>query len=97
MRGIYKEGSPESNRFGDQYFTTVWNQIEGALGYQLGLPMLILKERKLVPEGLLDSGVHTWQVLKVDPSNPYELRENSLKGYFDQWISEVNRHYYKST
>jgi hypothetical protein len=41
----------------DQWFTSPWSQIEPAMAYQLGLPILILRENKVVDEGILERGV----------------------------------------
>lgn len=41
----------------DQWFTSPYCQIEPAMAYQLGLPILILREAGVAEEGLLERGV----------------------------------------
>jgi hypothetical protein len=41
----------------DQWLTSPWAHIEPAMAYQLGLPILLLKEQGVIEEGLLQKGV----------------------------------------
>jgi hypothetical protein len=41
----------------DQWLTSPWAHIEPAMAYQIGLPILILRERGVIEEGLLQKGV----------------------------------------
>jgi hypothetical protein len=41
----------------DVWFTSPWSQIEPAMAYQIGLPVLILRERGVLDEGILERGV----------------------------------------
>lgn len=41
----------------DQWLTSPYSQIEPAMAYQIGLPVLILREAGVIPEGLLEQGV----------------------------------------
>jgi hypothetical protein len=48
---------PDSGRqaaTGGRDLPTVWNQIEAAMAFELGLPTLVLLEERLHPEGLLN-------------------------------------------
>lgn len=38
------------------WFTSPYSQIEPAMAYQIGLPILIVRERGVVPEGVLEPG-----------------------------------------
>lgn len=40
-----------------QWLTTPWAQIEPAMAYQLGLPVLILREKGVLADGILERGV----------------------------------------
>ncbi|AGZ39469.1 hypothetical protein [Actinoplanes friuliensis] len=40
-----------------RWTTSPWSQIEPAMAYQLGLPILILREEGVIPEGMLQRGV----------------------------------------
>jgi hypothetical protein len=39
------------------WLTSPWSQIEAAMAYQIGLPILILRENKVVEEGILEKGI----------------------------------------
>jgi hypothetical protein len=92
--GIYKEGSSEQNVIADQFFTTVWVQMEAAMAYQLELPLLIMKDAKLVAEGMFDPGIHGWMIIKVNPLEPKEIGQEPIKEFIDGWIESVHKLYY---
>ena len=41
----------------EQYFTSPWCQIEPAMAFQIGLPVLIFREKGVRAEGILEKGV----------------------------------------
>ena len=41
----------------DGWLTSPWSQIEPAMAYQLGLPILILREQGVLAEGVLEKGI----------------------------------------
>lgn len=41
----------------DVWLTSPWSQIEPAMAYQIGLPVLILREKGVLAEGILERGV----------------------------------------
>lgn len=91
--GTYRRGSKEQKNFKDQYFATVWTQLEGAMAYQLGLPLLILKEKKLVAEGMFDPQIHEWRVNNINLDDPGELFRNPLKALINTWVQDVQTFY----
>lgn len=94
VKGIYREGSDREEHSNDQYFTTIWTQIEAAMAYQLDLPLLILKEMKVKDEGMFDPGIHDWMVIRIDPMVPNDIKRDPLKAIIESWIEEVKRNYY---
>ncbi len=95
--GVYKENSASERIVGDQYFATVWTHIEAAMAYQLELPLLILKEEKLVAEGMFDPGIHEWMIVRINSQEPDELKQDPIKGFIDSYIEAVKRCYYTKT
>ncbi|MFH0816260.1 MAG: hypothetical protein V1934_05545 [Methanobacteriota archaeon] len=93
-KGTYKEYSASGKVVNDQYFVTVWTQIEAAMAYQLELPLLILKDDRLVAEGMLDPGIHEWVIVRINPENPDELKRDPIKAFIDSWIEAVRKCYY---
>lgn len=47
----------EESEMNDIWLTSPYCQIEPAMAYQLGLPILILREKGVISEGLLEKGV----------------------------------------
>ena len=57
------------------WLTTPWSHIEPAMAYQLGLPVLILRERGVLDDGILERGVLGLYLPECD-------LEKSLDDYF---------------
>lgn len=66
---------------------TVWNQIEATMAHQLGLPLLVLVEKGLRSEGLLESR-YDWMVewIELDPAT---LQRNPCLGMVKDWAKRV--------
>jgi len=47
----------EESKIRNMWLTSPYCQIEPAMAYQLGLPILILRETGIIPEGLFEKGV----------------------------------------
>lgn len=54
------------------WYTSPFCQIEPAMAYQLGLPVLILREREVVADGLLEQGVIGLFMPEFDLDTPVE-------------------------
>ena len=66
---------------------TVWTQIEAAMAYTLGHPLLAIVESGLRPEGFLEEG-YEWYIEWLD-LNPRSLREPTFLEAFNQWQERV--------
>lgn len=62
----------------DLWLTSPWSQIEAAMAYQIGLPILILREKGVLDDGILERGVLGLYMPEFD-------LENSI----DQYLSSV--------
>jgi len=69
---------------------TVWNQIEGAMAYNLSLPMLVLVESGLRIEGMLESGYDCY-VQKVALDRGTFLSPEFI-GIFNDWKDRCLSH-----
>lgn len=70
-------------------FPTAWNQIEAAMAYEKGLPLLVIAEERLRREALLDSGNDIKPYL-----TPLDLaigRSDGFQGYLRSWKEDVER------
>ncbi len=76
-----KDGSDKP--MSDVRITTVWNQIEAAMGYTRDLPLLVIAEHGLLDDGLME-GRYDWKVYWTDFSSD-QLQSESFAGYLDSW------------
>jgi hypothetical protein len=72
---------------------TVWNQIEAAIAYAHDHPLLVIVEKGLRKEGLLETG-YDWYVQWVDIDAKL-LHEREFSGVFNDWKERVEK--YKSS
>ena len=81
----------EQHELRDVWFTSPWAQIEPAMAYQLGLPILILKESKVVADGILERGVAGTYMPEFDVDDPTEeyLASNEWHQLIRQWEGHV--------
>jgi hypothetical protein len=70
-------------------FPTAWNQIEAAMAYEKGLPLLVVAEKRLRREALLDSANDVrpfWTEL-----DPAIGRSDGFQGYLRSWKEDVEQ------
>jgi hypothetical protein len=71
--GYEKEHSKESKELVHKYSSSPWIQIEAGMAFQANLPLLILKEDKVYPEGILDPQISDSFIFQ------FELKKSSKK------------------
>lgn len=73
VAGIDYPLGPSPNSFRGRYLATAWTQLEGAMAFQLGHPLLLLKQEEVAPEGILDPAGSGLLVctFALDESNPH--------------------------
>lgn len=84
---IEKRGSSKETRLQKLNLPTVWNQIEAAMAYTLGHPLLVLVEDGLKYEGLLEPN-YDWYVLYIDPEDNL-LTSKEFQMVFSDWKRRV--------
>ncbi|HEX8396782.1 MAG TPA: hypothetical protein VF644_05115 [Pyrinomonadaceae bacterium] len=77
-----------------KWFTSPWSQIEPAMAYQLGLPILLLREQGVIDEGLLERGVVGLYMPEFDLSHSLDdyfnsLEWNSMIGQWEGYVRTV--------
>lgn len=78
----------------NSWLTSPWAQIEPAMAYQLGLPVLILREKDVLADGLLERGVVGTYMPEFDLSRPIDeyfesVEWNSLVGKWEGYVRAV--------
>lgn len=85
--GKEKRASSDETAIQNTPLPTVWNQIEAAMAYTLDLPLLVVVERGLRSEGLLEKG-YDWYVKSIQ-LRPGALADMELVGLVSDWKAHV--------
>ena len=85
--GIEKRNGPNQVTLGQTSLPTPWNQIEAALSYGRGLPLLVLVADGIRSEGLLEPG-YDWYVQRVAPTAD-ALHSNEFNGVLASWKQKI--------
>src|SRR3954447_16307491 len=81
--GMEKRGGPKESALMNVKLPTPWNQIEAAMAYSRGLPLMVVVEDGLRGEGLLERG-YDWYVQSVSPEAT-ALHSNEFNGVLASW------------
>ena len=85
--GVERRGSPKEASLETVGFPTSWNQIEAAMAYGRGLPLLVLVDEKLRCDGLLEKG-NDWYVMELEV-DPASLGDPAFGGILSDWHQRV--------
>ena len=85
--GTEKHGGPKEIALSEVRLPTPWNQIEAAMAYARGLPLMVVVESGLKSEGLLERG-NDWYVqwMKAEPA---ALNSNEFNGVLASWKQKM--------
>ena len=77
-----------------KWITSPWSQIEAAMAYQLGLPVLIFREKGVLEEGILEKGVLGTYMPEFDLSGSVDdyinsPEMNSIIGKWEGFVRSV--------
>lgn len=86
--GLDQRGSSNERKLNHVGLTTPWNQIEGAMAYARGLPILMLVDKSVRQEGLVDR--LDWLMVPVDVREGVEAVDG-FEGIFQSWRTQVQR------
>lgn len=85
--GLDKRGGTNENQLTEVRLPTPWNQIEAAMSYSRGLPLMVIVEKGLKSEGLLERG-YDWYVQWVNLEEG-ALHSNEFNGVLASWKEKV--------
>ena len=91
VQAIDRRGSENQKELADFALPTVWNQIEAAMAYSRGLPLLVLMQEEVRAEGLLELG-NDWYVKRMR-LGPQATSDREFRGIFDDWRTRVVAHH----
>lgn len=81
-------GEQENDRSGS-WLSSPYCQIEPAMAYQIGLPILIWREKGVIADGLLDRGAAGLSMPEFDLDNPPDLKCQEWRQPLHDWIDRV--------
>ncbi|MGZ9101309.1 MAG: hypothetical protein ACXW3O_16540 [Brevundimonas sp.] len=85
--GVERRGAANERPMTETCLATPWNQIEAAMAYGRGLPLLVLVDQRLRCDGLLEKG-NDWFVYEL-PIDPAALNSPTFTGLLDSWRQRV--------
>jgi hypothetical protein len=88
--GMDKRGGPKETSLVDLRLASPWNQIEAAMAYSRGHPLLVIVEQGIKSEGLLERG-YDWYVQSVPPV-PSALSSAEFNGVLSSWKQKLAQH-----
>jgi len=87
-QGVEFPGGSEEIQQKNIHLPTVWNQVEAAMAYTLGQPLLAIADSKLRGEGLLEDG-YDWFVKWLELT-PQSLEDPTFLRTFQEWRERVD-------
>ena len=84
-----KRDSPKQTNLSGLKLSTPWNQIEAAIAYTQGHPLLVVVESGVKIEGLLEQG-YDWFVLEVDGQS-LPVDDRKFVGVLADWKKRVTQ------
>ena len=86
-KGIEKRGGPKAMNLEEVKLPTPFNQIEAAMAYTRGMPLLMIVEEGLQDKGLLERG-YDWYVLYLEPVKA-SLNTPEFNGVLASWKRKI--------
>ncbi|MCF5590019.1 hypothetical protein [Pseudomonas syringae] len=87
--GVERRGGLKEFYVLDVKLATTWNQIEGAMAYSRGHPLMVIVETGVKNEGLLERG-YDWYVQSV-PVDPSILASPEFNGVLSSWKNKLTQ------
>lgn len=91
-RGTGKPATDLEYSLDGQWLTSPYSHIEPAMAFQIGLPVLILKENGVIEDGILEKGVLGSYMPEFDLDKTVEnyLKTEEWNQLIRKWESQVN-------
>jgi len=90
--GYDKEGASNRNdkvELVHKYTSTPWIQIEAGMAYQAGIPLLVLKEKKVFAEGILDPNNSDSYIFEFELEKNCKKLSSPMEKIIESWIHEI--------
>ncbi|ELB2037506.1 hypothetical protein QNZ67_002348 [Vibrio parahaemolyticus] len=92
-QGKGKPDTPDEYSLDDKWLTSPYSHIEPAMAFQIGLPVLILRESGVIADGILEQGVLGTYMPEFNLSNSSDdyLNSKEFSQLVRKWESQVER------
>lgn len=89
--GTMRPKTDKEKPINDEWLTTPWAHIEPAMAYQLGLPILILRQSGVIADGILERGIAGIYLPEFDLDTPTQdyLDSSEWAGIIGKWEGYV--------
>jgi hypothetical protein len=89
--GMVKRGSENEKQLTGLALSTPWCQIEATLAYTEGIPLMVLKDRNVLNDGVFIDQIKKFKQVKIDIENFGEWNSDDKMYIFDDFIEKVKR------
>ena len=89
VHGYEWPDSPEQQLIATREVATVWLHVEATLAFAIGLPTLVLTERRLHPEGLLNPKHQEYRAIEYDTLQRQDGLPDSLTEALRAFVVEL--------
>lgn len=86
---LERRGSARETTIREIRTSTPWSHLEAGMAFQLDLPMLILKDRHVHAEGILDQSLSRYLVYEFDLVTEAQQMSPQLKATLKAWAEAV--------
>ena len=84
-----RERSDDERILYEQFTSTGWNHIEGAIASALKIPVLVLREDHIHAEGIFEARNHRHQIREFDLSKECRGLSAGFREYLASWVQHV--------
>ncbi|MGR5364360.1 hypothetical protein ACPV54_26150 [Vibrio mediterranei] len=93
IQGKGKPDTSDEYSLDSRWLTSPYSHIEPAMAFQVGLPILILRESKVIADGILEQGVLGTYMPEFNLSNPSGdyLNSKEFSQLIRKWESQVEQ------
>lgn len=89
--GLRKAGTSAEGPIRDADLPTPWNDLEAGMAFVLGLPLFVVRESSVTPQGIFDSAVADHFVHHADLTSRW-LESAAFRQPFEAWATDVAEH-----
>jgi hypothetical protein len=91
VTGVSKPGTSREAPIANQHLPTPWNQLEAGIAFAMNLPLLIVRERSVHPDGVFDPQIADRFVHQADLTSEW-LGSPAFLQPLNEWVADCSAH-----